>query len=162
MNFSPRNPQVWAASELNYIRTRATQIEEKKCFNLSDNENCWMIFISVSIVLFFFPSHFIHESPLLLFPCSVRFYKLIKTFSTDSSFVCLFVEYIFYPRHCSLLIFHVFPHVTDTEARDMEVKHYTSTSSSVFTSWKALAFALSLNFSLLLVARFHSHYWNFG
>ena len=36
----------------------------------------------------------------------------------------------------------------DTEARDMEVKHFTSATSSVFTSWRELKFLLNLKFSL--------------
>ncbi|CRK97731.1 CLUMA_CG011111, isoform A [Clunio marinus] len=44
----------------------------------------------------------------------------------------------------------------DTEARDMEVKHYTSTSSSVFISWRLLILVLNLKFAFFVI-----HYTRF-
>ena len=82
------------------------------------------------------------------FPFFSFFYKLIKTFFSlsDSSFVCLFVEYFFLSSNLSF-----FFSFTDSEARDMEVKHYTSSSASVFASQKLLILLLNLNFSLFVV-----------
>jgi hypothetical protein len=66
----------------------------------------------------------------------------------------LFVEYFSLSPQ---LLMSFSPTFTDSEARDMEVKHYTSTSASVFTSRKLLILLLNLNFSLFVV-----HYTRFS
>lgn len=105
----------------------------------------------------------------------VRFYKLIKTSSSSlillHLYACLLNNIFLSVLLTSTLLslYDVFLSISfslslsfplnniDTEARDLEVKHYTSTSSSVFTSWRLIMLLLNLNFSLFVI-----HYTRFN
>lgn len=117
-----------------------------RCCSVLSNENYWMLFISALIA-------------------RSMFYKLIKSspgqqksdfsFFSFALFVCMdsdshpILTIIIYSNRFLIfsLALSLIP-ITDTEARDMEVKHFTSATSSVFTSWRELKFLLNLKFSL--------------